>query len=560
MAETFSNQAQMVKNTVQTTMISIGTRLEADAAKITGSFGSLLKGIKIGVDTGAFDPLFKYLDDVGASLSTWLDAVAKAFPDALKAIDYSGLVQALKDLGKAFGGLFGDLDLTKAKDLAGALQTLVDIITGFVRITTGMVEAFKPFASQIAEFFKAMASGDEATQRAAGNILLFSKAIKEAGLGVVAAIVAIDELRVSMSGLFEIVSGSVQLAWGTITSLFNGVKSFFLTVEAVIVGMMDRLTFGLLPGLQSWMEVIDKQRAAVLVSINKDLEHMGAGAARLVDGLAKLGTESGTAAEKVRELGTDLKALPEKKTIPIEVQVAEENKKKAEELRAMIAALPDTKTVGIKVAADGSSVEQAWGMVISKIPGQVTTIVQAKTATGTVDAATKKLDEIPKDKTVEVKLEEARLKEQSAVIQAAMEWSAKVNITQAETALKSLETIATSVSTTINSTATLLSDLTATYTRTSSGSSVIYDQIQQESRRRDDALKLQKDLTAAEIANINARTQLLKNGEALIKVEAKGLQPQLEAFMFEILKSIQVRATSEGANFLLGMTTGTAGT
>ncbi len=39
----------------------------------------------------------------------------------------------------------------------------------------------------------------------------------------------------------------------------------------------------------------------------------------------------------------------------------------------------------------------------------------------------------------------------------------------------------------------------------------------------------------------------------MIKVDGTGLQPHLEAFMFEILNAIQVRANAEGANFLVGL-------
>jgi hypothetical protein len=39
----------------------------------------------------------------------------------------------------------------------------------------------------------------------------------------------------------------------------------------------------------------------------------------------------------------------------------------------------------------------------------------------------------------------------------------------------------------------------------------------------------------------------------LIQIDGTGLQPHLEAFMFEILSAIQVRATAEGQKFLVGL-------
>ena len=80
----------------------------------------------------------------------------------------------------------------------------------------------------------------------------------------------------------------------------------------------------------------------------------------------------------------------------------------------------------------------------------------------------------------------------------------------------------------------------------------IESQIKEENKRRQEALDLQKKLAEAEIERINAQTRALDRGDALIQIDGTGLEPQLEAFMWEILKAIQVRANSEFQSFLLG--------
>ncbi|NPU82992.1 MAG: phage tail tape measure protein [Syntrophaceae bacterium] len=558
MVETFENQAQKVKNTLKAVLTVIGSQLEEDAGKIAGAFGNLLKGIKIGVESGAFDPLFEYLDDVAASISTWLNAVAAAFPDALKRINYSGLIAALKDLGKALGGMFGDLDLTKANDLAGALQVIVDIIIGFIRVTTGMVDAFKPFASQIAAFFKEMASGDDATQRAAGNILLFSKAIKEAGLGVVAAILAIDELRVSMAALFDIVAGSVQLLWGTFMSLVTGVESAVLAAMASIATMFDRLTFGLIPGLKSGIDDINRRLEVVLSDFAKNSGNMSAGVARLASGIAKLGEESSSTSSKIKALGAELGKVPTRVTTTYEMQVAKNNEDKMKELRAMIAALPTEKQVTIKTLADGAAIEKAHGMLIEKFPDGSARIVNIKTVADqdSLDKAKKAIDDAAKTKEVELKakLDEAKLKEQSAIIQSAIEWKAKVDISQIEAATTTIKTMFASIDNTITNSGTLTGTMISAYASASSGSSLIYEQIQKESQRRDEALKTQKSLIDAQVDLLKEQARMMKKGEYVpIKISADGVEPHITAFMFEILKKIQVQANMEGQKFLLGL-------
>ena len=74
----------------------------------------------------------------------------------------------------------------------------------------------------------------------------------------------------------------------------------------------------------------------------------------------------------------------------------------------------------------------------------------------------------------------------------------------------------------------------------------------QNDRRRDDALRLQGDLTRAQIDKMKAETDSISRGDALIKIDGAGLQPHLEAFMWEILKTIQTRVNQDGLKMLLG--------
>lgn len=82
--------------------------------------------------------------------------------------------------------------------------------------------------------------------------------------------------------------------------------------------------------------------------------------------------------------------------------------------------------------------------------------------------------------------------------------------------------------------------------------SLIKRQIDTENKRRDDALQLQRKLTEAEIEKIQAQTKAIDKGDSLIKIDGAGLQPHLEAFMFEILRTIQIRVNQDGLKLLLG--------
>ena len=76
-------------------------------------------------------------------------------------------------------------------------------------------------------------------------------------------------------------------------------------------------------------------------------------------------------------------------------------------------------------------------------------------------------------------------------------------------------------------------------------------QIRKENELREKAFELQEKMTKAQIEEIKARTRQISKGDALIKVDGTGLQPHLEAFMFEILREIQVRVNADGEEMLL---------
>ena len=77
------------------------------------------------------------------------------------------------------------------------------------------------------------------------------------------------------------------------------------------------------------------------------------------------------------------------------------------------------------------------------------------------------------------------------------------------------------------------------------------DQIEKENALREKSFELQKKLLEATIKEIELRTKAMQSGDALIKIDGAGLQPHLEAFMWEILRTIQTRVNADGLKLLL---------
>jgi TP901 family phage tail tape measure protein len=498
MALQFEDLNQKVKNNVEVMLITIGDRLMPGYRGMSEGLTNIFKGIKIGVDQGAFDPLFSYLDQVGGSIATWLNGIAKAFPEAMKMIDFNGLIEALKKLGQAFGLYMGDLDLTNAKDLAAAIQILIDGVTGLVNITSGMVDAFRPFFNQIGEFLIKMAQSDEETQKTIGSILLFAKAIQDAGLGVAVAIMAMGEFQVSVAGVFDVLAGGAQIMFNGLQILLTGIKGMFLIVEGAIVGLADKLTFGLLPSLGKMGEVIAEQGANIGKSFEKDGGDAAAGLARMVAGFQELGknaVESSTKTDKLRER---IESIGKADTIVVKV---------------------DTKEV-VK-------------------------------STKVID------DAIPKEKKVAVtaKVDESKIKEQSAIIQKAMEFKAKIDIAEIEANAKIVAATFSNLSTIITSTGSVMGELFKAINdpkNSGSGKWALQSMLEKEAEYRKKAMEQSSVLTEQQIELNKLKLKALDRGDSQITVKADGLKPHLEMIMWEILEAIQIRASASQAEFLLG--------
>jgi len=84
-------------------------------------------------------------------------------------------------------------------------------------------------------------------------------------------------------------------------------------------------------------------------------------------------------------------------------------------------------------------------------------------------------------------------------------------------------------------------------------SNQLTDMMESEELNRQSMLSQQRDLTAAEIDYMRARTTALAQGDALIKIDGSGLAPHLEAIMWDVLAAIQVRANEDGQSMLLGL-------
>ena len=196
--------------------------------------------------------------------------------------------------------------------------------------------------------------------------------------------------------------------------------------------------------------------------------------------------------------------------------------------------------------SDGNPVYTAIGNATIKATNQF------KSVGDSASEQAKKVDEtIKKSQEYQLKMEELASNERIKVIEAHVQ----LNVAELEAQTKQIEATFKSLDNTVSSTGDLLGSLFSDFAKSSGVTQAeIASQIDLENQRRQKALDLQAKLTEAEIDKITAQTAALQRGNAMIQIDGSGLAPQLEAFMWEVLKAIRVRANAEFQSYLLGMT------
>lgn len=134
-----------------------------------------------------------------------------------------------------------------------------------------------------------------------------------------------------------------------------------------------------------------------------------------------------------------------------------------------------------------------------------------------------------------------------------MEFEAQMNVAELEAQTAQVEAAFDSINNTMDSTAEMLGSLFGQLGDSSAWDRLdIKSQIDRENQIREEAHQRQMKMLDEHIRNLQARTDAMQRGDAAIKIEGDGLQPHLEAFMWEILRAIQVRVNEDGLEMLTG--------
>lgn len=579
--------AQQVANAFKVMLIAIGTPLLDDFGGVARAIAAIFTALGVSVKEGALKGIIEFIEKQFRALQGTLAEVAKNLPQALANADLSGFTRGLQAVVDAFKRLFGGIDLTTVNGLTRAIELAGAAFLGLSKFTAGVIDSFKPLFDLLVSMGSQIDKVNPGWLEFAGNIggavTQFNALLGGIG-GLVPALEVLVGLMVVNNGL------SLLSALKAVTAATPALASSLGLLGVAIFGVqVYQLVTGLIQLSEAYGKVSEaRQRAASSAAqsdetIKRFNESTGLTAKTLDDALKAIDTgtvvwDEATkgwvkAAGAMKDVGASTSGLDEasranNRTL---LNAAEAAATAANASTRLGDAQKGVATYTMKIvevidAATGKITGYTQQLVLTEGAGRRLGESGASMANGLktsgdvmdklsqkTDLTNKEMIELAKNvKEAEIKLAGIASNERIKNIEA----NVRLNVAQIEADTARIKATFSSLDNTVKSTGDVIGDLFGVlkdYDNMSFGAvRTVERQLDLENRRRQDALDIQKKLATAQIDQIKAQTKAIERGDAMIKITGDGLQPHLEAFMWEMLKKIQVRVNQDGLKMLLG--------
>lgn len=575
-------------------LTSLGDKFEVNTTGAISSLGALAVEFKKTIEAGSLDPLFELLNPQLAELENIFRTIAKNLPGALSQIDFQPLVNALKALGEqgkaAFEALFGDIDISTPDKLAESIQRVVDVISGIVRVTAGELGGLNPFLEAVNKLATAFKDATPEAQGFIGTIIGFGSGLNTATGFLDTALLSFIAFGSKVTPVLAALRAEALLAAAAITGPVGIAVALGVAAGAIAQFLIpaDKLADWSWPDWLAGYEgasagtaaadiaegfVALKNRVDEWIGTSKELENNSPSTIKVTsfDGaiseIARYEQSIIDADKAYNDLVNFLaKPVPVSSWDGILAQLSKIDDKTTDtndstkKYIGTLEGLPELKLPdNVKVEQYRTNIEgvvAANGALVTSYSSLDGKTVKATGAFAAVSTAAednaKKVEKATKEAdSFRIKMEEIASNERIKNIEAIV----SINVAELEAQTRQVESAFDSINTTISSTGDLLGSLFGSLNNADAYTKLqITEQIDLENKRREAALELQKKLTQATIEKIQAETRRIERGDALITVEAAGLEPHLEAIWFQIMKYIRVRVNSDAEQFLLGST------
>jgi len=530
--------------------ITVGDQfLEAGKESIGGAT-AIENSLQQIIKDGTFAPVFDALGEFGENIGKFLNDIAIAMPEAFEDVEWDELLKAFDSIGGKFGELFKGIDLTKPEDLTKVIQFVVDSLESLVTTTEGIIGPIGKFIKTIVSWIENFNNLDGSSKKAAGAVLGWGKVINTVIEPLQSLLKAVQALAIGVTALTSI----------KVVSWVAG----FAGLSAVVIPA----------GIATGIAGIGVALGGVL---GKTAEFTG----------IKLGDAFGVLEEKINKItGIEISSIIEKIFPPGEIgdfvatsqEVFDAMNDTIDEINDIYDRASEREPLDVKamlisddytdleiqyaITGDMSDLEAILDDLGILIKEKKSIDIDTEVANRKIAETKKEIEKIPKEKKLEIKLqgeidtEIARIKSTTDMVQTSVEWTAKLNIADAESNAKIFGSIIDGISTTITSTGDALSglwDLIADPNMGQVDKWDIEEQIEKENKMRKEAHDLQMKLNEAQLDFLQAKADAMESGEGLINITADGLEPEIEAFMWKILEKIQIRANEVSSEFLLGV-------
>ena len=508
-----------------------------DAAKgVLGGVAAIENAFQSATDAGAFEPLFDLVNSSLAGITKLLQDAAKALPDALKKLDFNGLVDSFEtlggSLGAAFAEIFGNIDLSTPDGLAKAMQRVVDIFEALNRTSAGVIEGLRPLLSILNDFIDWVLESEDSTQKLAGYI---------AGIGT--AVSAASGALALLGPALAIFSGAQMI--GGIANIVKMTSSLYAIADGMVYASNAAMGFSAL-GLAGIAAAAGVALGSLLRLI-PGVDELAQKFFGLIDSVFNF---TGTANIDFKDVDAKFEAAKKRYADnAVEIEARALLNKPAEEILSIGDA---PVVVDVQAQLDQAKLDEAKRK-LDEATKKRNAEIEAKLNEDKLAEERKKLEREFTLKTLELRteLDTTRIKAQAELLGKALDIRGNIEIANLENVragLESLASISGAAADSIGSLSGLLGDMNQYSTRYSQ----IFDLIRQQAEKQIEAANVAIELTKEQIEMLRAKRKSLEQGFAL-DINADGLEPEIEAFMFKILEKVQVRVNEEYGDFLLGV-------
>jgi len=532
-----------IANAFRILMINVGTPLLDEFGGVANAITKVFSVLATNVSSGSLGTLVKYVEGIVGELGAVIDRVGENLPAALAKADLSGFTRGIDAVAGAFGKLFAGINLSTVDGLTKAVEFAGAAFLGLSRFTAGVIESFKPLFDFLVKLADGAAKMDSSFFEMAGTIsgVATQMNLLAGGInGMLPAVEALLNLLIikqgigllgSFKGLAAVLPGLPALLLALAAAA--GSERIVALVSATLewkkasdhLAESQRTTTAIQEAAIPTLERFARTTGLAVKTIDEANELVRTGAV-VWDDAANGWVKAGDALTNTSEGAAESADAYAKKTL-----------KSAE---------------AMMVAADKAETLAMWG---GKLNTSSTAAADGVDKVGTAATKTSKEAEKAEKAAAKLHLEMEKLASDERI--KAMEFGVKLDIAKMEEDTKRIQAAFDSINNTMNSTGDVISSalgLLKDFDSLDWGAiRVIEQQLEQENKIRRENFDLQKQLTQAQIENLQAQTQQIEKGDALIKIDGAGLQPHLEAFMWEILKAIQVRVNRDGMHMLLGV-------